>query len=82
MVIVRETLPQFSDAAMAETWRMVSGEKEVFALPRAGFLRKRDAQSLVSASRPVQCVPAAARCRCPRKLGASADEPLPFTRSA
>ena len=37
--IVRETLPQFDDAAMNETWRLMAGEKEVLAEPRAQFLR-------------------------------------------
>jgi uncharacterized damage-inducible protein DinB len=39
IVIVREILPQFDDAAMTETWRMVSGEKEILAQPRVTFLR-------------------------------------------
>lgn len=37
--IVRETLPRFDDAAMAETWRLVAGDREVLAQPRAVFLR-------------------------------------------
>jgi uncharacterized damage-inducible protein DinB len=37
--IVRETLPQYDDAAMAETWRLMVGEKEVRAQPRSLFLR-------------------------------------------
>jgi uncharacterized damage-inducible protein DinB len=37
--IVRETLPQYDDAAMAEIWRLVSGDKVVFAQPRGLFLR-------------------------------------------
>ena len=36
---VREILPQFDDAAMTETWRMVSAEREVLAQPRDLFLR-------------------------------------------
>ncbi len=36
---VRDLLPEFDDASMAETWRMVSGEREVLAQPRALFLR-------------------------------------------
>src|ERR1700733_14121457 len=36
---VRRTLPKFSDASLQETWRMVQGDKEVLALPRAQFLR-------------------------------------------
>lgn len=36
---VRTLLPKFSDSAMTETWRLVAGQKEVLALPRAAFLR-------------------------------------------
>ena len=36
---VREVLPKFDDAAMAETWRLVDGERELLATPRAAFLR-------------------------------------------
>ncbi len=36
---VRELLPHFDDAAMRETWRLLAGDKELLAQPRAGFLR-------------------------------------------
>ena len=36
---VRSMLPKFDDAAMRETWRMVAGDKELFAVPREGFIR-------------------------------------------
>lgn len=36
---VRELLPRFDDAEMNETWRLLAGDKEVLAQPRAGFLR-------------------------------------------
>lgn len=36
---VRTMLPQFSDATMQETWRMVQGDQEVLSVPRAQFLR-------------------------------------------
>ncbi|MGH9641636.1 MAG: DinB family protein [Terriglobales bacterium] len=36
---VRGGLPKFDDAAMNETWRMVAGEKEILAQPRAQFVR-------------------------------------------
>ena len=36
---VRSLLPKFDDAAMKETWRMVAGDREVLAQPRAEFLR-------------------------------------------
>ena len=36
---VRSQLPKFDDAAMRETWRMVAGEREILAQPRAEFVR-------------------------------------------
>jgi uncharacterized damage-inducible protein DinB len=36
---VRSVLPQYDDARMHETWRMMRGEQEVLAIPRAQFLR-------------------------------------------
>jgi uncharacterized damage-inducible protein DinB len=36
---VRNLLPNFDDAAMNETWRMIAGGREVMAQPRASFLR-------------------------------------------
>jgi uncharacterized damage-inducible protein DinB len=36
---VRSQLPQFDDAAMKETWRLVSGDRELIAVPRAGIVR-------------------------------------------
>ena len=37
--VVRAVLPRLDDARMAETWRMTMDGKELFALPRAAFLR-------------------------------------------
>ena len=36
---IRDLLPKFDDAAMAETWRIMAGDHEVFAQPRGLFLR-------------------------------------------
>jgi uncharacterized damage-inducible protein DinB len=36
---IREHLPEFNDAAMNETWRLMAGEREVAAWPRKLFLR-------------------------------------------
>lgn len=36
---VRKELSKYDDAAMNETWRLYSGEKEIFAVPRQQFLR-------------------------------------------
>jgi uncharacterized damage-inducible protein DinB len=35
----RSVLPQFDDAAMNETWRLLAGDQEIVAAPRAEFLR-------------------------------------------
>ena len=39
VAVVRSLLPQFNDAAMQETWRMLQGDRELLAIPRAQFLR-------------------------------------------
>jgi uncharacterized damage-inducible protein DinB len=36
---VRSELPKFDDAYMHETWRLVAGDRELFAVPRMGFMR-------------------------------------------
>lgn len=36
---VRSELPKYDDRAMAETWRLMAGERELIAMPRAGFIR-------------------------------------------
>jgi uncharacterized damage-inducible protein DinB len=36
---VKSVLPQFDDAQMQETWRLMQGDREVFAIPRAQFIR-------------------------------------------
>jgi len=36
---VREVLPNFDDAAMHETWRLIAGDRELLAMPRGHFLR-------------------------------------------
>jgi uncharacterized damage-inducible protein DinB len=36
---VRTLLPQFDDASMQETWRLLQGDTEILAIPRAQFLR-------------------------------------------
>lgn len=36
---VRDLLPKMDDAAMNETWRLMAGDREVMAVPRAFFVR-------------------------------------------
>jgi uncharacterized damage-inducible protein DinB len=35
----REMLPRYDDIAMKESWRLVAGDRELFAVPRMNFLR-------------------------------------------
>lgn len=39
IVTVSSVLPQFDDAKMQETWRLLQGDTEILAVPRAQFLR-------------------------------------------
>jgi len=39
LATVRSELPKFDDPAMLETWRMMAGERAIFAQPRAEILR-------------------------------------------
>jgi uncharacterized damage-inducible protein DinB len=36
---VKSVLPQFDDAEMQETWRLMQGDRELVAMPRGQFLR-------------------------------------------
>ena len=74
---VRELLPQFDDAAMAERWGMVAGGHEVFTTPRGKFLRDimlnhwYQHRGQFSVYLRLLDVPV------PSTWGPSADEPLP-----
>jgi uncharacterized damage-inducible protein DinB len=39
IALVRQILPKFDDASMHETWRLVSGGQDLFAMPRGKFIR-------------------------------------------
>lgn len=39
IAMVRIALPQFGDAGLRETWRMVQGDQVLLSIPRAQFLR-------------------------------------------
>ena len=77
IVAVREVLPCFDDAAMAENWRMVAGDRELIAMPRAKFLRDimlshwYQHRGQFSVYLRLLDVPV------PSTWGPSADEPLP-----
>ncbi len=57
---VREVLPTFDDAAMNETWRLFGRRKGSLGPAARSVPARCDAQPLVSASRPVQRLPAPA----------------------
>ena len=56
-----------SDETMLDTWRLVAGDREIMAIPRASFLRVGHAEPLVSPPRPAARLFAPARR--PRAVG-------------
>ena len=79
---VRSALPKFDDAAMRETWRLLAGDQEVLAQPRAEFLRDimfshwYQHRGQFSVYLRILGVPV------PASWGPSADEPPAFVRQA
>ena len=39
IAVVGDVLPKFGDASLQETWRVLQGDRELLAIPRAQFLR-------------------------------------------
>jgi uncharacterized damage-inducible protein DinB len=78
LATVRELLPKFDDAAMKESWRMLAGDKAMFAQPRGEFLRDvmlshwYQHRGQFSVYLRILNVPV------PSSWGPSADEPPPF----
>jgi len=79
---VRNLLPKMDDAKLHETWRMVQGDKEVLAVPRAQFIRDimlnhwYQHRGQFSVYLRILNVPV------PASWGPSADEPAPFVQRA
>jgi len=79
---VRTLLPKMDDAKLHETWRMVQGDKEVLAVPRAQFIRDimlnhwYQHRGQFSVYLRILNVPV------PASWGPSADEPAPFVQRA
>lgn len=78
---VRETLPQFDDAAMAETWRLMSGEQVVLTQPRALFLRDVMFSHWYQHRGQFCVYLRLLNIPVPASWGPSADEPPPFMQS-
>jgi uncharacterized damage-inducible protein DinB len=79
---VREALPTYDDAAMAETWRLIAGGKEVLAQPRSAFLRDLMLSHWYQHRGQFSVYLRLLDIAVPASWGPSADEPRPFTRAA
>ncbi len=75
---VRDLLPQYDDAAMSETWRLMAGEREVLAQPRAQFLRDVMLSHWYQHRGQFSVYLRLLGIPVPASWGPSADEPPPF----
>ncbi len=78
---VRELLPQFDDAAMHETWRLIVGGKEVVAVPRGAFLRNIMLNHWYQHRGQFCVYLRLLSIAVPASWGPSADEPPPFLQN-
>jgi uncharacterized damage-inducible protein DinB len=78
----RKILPTFDDAAMKETWRMLAGEKEVLAVPRAAFLRDVMLSHWYQHRGQFAVYLRLLDVPVPASWGPSADEPPPFMQAS
>ena len=78
---VRNLLPQFDDAAMKETWRLVAGDKEMLAQPRCQFLRDIMLSHWYQHRGQFSVYLRLLNIAVPASWGPSADEPPPFLQS-
>ena len=79
---VRDVLPQFDDAAMNETWRLMAGGQEVLAQPRALFLRDVMLSHWYQHRGQFCVYLRLLNVPVPASWGPSADEPPPFMQKA
>ncbi|MBV8114513.1 MAG: DinB family protein [Silvibacterium sp.] len=82
IAIVRGMLPQYDDAAMTETWRLVSGTKELMAQPRAEFVRNVMFSHWYQHRGQFSVYLRLLEVQVPASWGPSADEPPPFMQNA
>lgn len=75
-------LPKFDDAAMKETWRMMAGDREVFAQPRAEFLRDIMFSHVYQHRGQFSVYLRMLNVAVPASWGPSADEPPAFMQEA
>lgn len=74
----RELLPGYDDAAMREIWRLMAGEKEILAQPRAEFIRNVMFSHLYQHRGQFSVYLRLLNVPVPASWGPSADEPLLF----
>ncbi|KAA6462957.1 DinB family protein [Acidobacteria bacterium AB60] len=75
---VRRVLEGLDDAAMRETWRLLSGDKELVAMPRAQFLRDIMLNHWYQHRGQFSVYLRILEVPVPATWGPSADEPPPF----
>ncbi|HJX94930.1 MAG TPA: DinB family protein [Candidatus Acidoferrum sp.] len=79
---VRSLLPKFDDAAMKESWRMVSGGRDLFAQPRGEFLRDGMLSHWYQHRGQFSVYLRMLDVAVPASWGPSADEPPAFVQKA
>lgn len=77
---VREILPAFDDDAMHATWRIFAGERVIWALPRAQFIREIMLNHWYQHRGQFAVYLRLLDVPVPSSWGPSADEPAPFQR--
>jgi uncharacterized damage-inducible protein DinB len=78
---VAEILPTMSDASMNETWRLMAGDRELLALPRALFLRDIMFSHWYQHRGQFSVYLRLLNVPVPASWGPSADEPPPFMQN-
>ncbi len=79
---VHEFLPGFDDAAMAESWHLMAGEKELAVQPRGLFLRDVMLSHWYQHRGQFSVYLRLLNVPVPASWGPSADEPPPFMQNA
>jgi len=79
---VRNLLPKMDDAKLLEIWRMVQGDKEVLAVPRAQFIRDIMLNHWYQHRGQFGVYLRILNVPVPASWGPSADEPAPFAQRA
>jgi uncharacterized damage-inducible protein DinB len=78
IVTVRKLLPRFEDSAMQETWHLMSLDRELLAVPRAGFVRDVMFSHWYQHRGQFSVYLRLLNVPVPASWGPSADEPPPF----